>query len=287
MQTINIEKIPQTKFLYIFSIFWTLFSLALCLWSISVSSYNTSKLSHFDDCSVSNCVSTNCTIKSCVHNKCQSIYTVPGCCEDNINCTQINSTANYAFNSMCTSEINMCQPSSQNSIMSNERYVQNTLPFDEYIILNGVNNINGNVNITQLYTEFVSISNLTELFNIADRNESITFTNISASSSVNLYKFTNFAIVTAYNGIHINCTNRNGSLSLSNAIPSDFLPLHETEFVTYGTISSDSYIINLIFKTNGDLVIGYFDETSQNFLYFLNQLILDIKPFTVFFNTNS
>lgn len=84
---------------------------------------NSDVIAYHNECN--SCQSTKCTIKDCINNKCKEIYTVPGCCENNVNCTIQVSTANYAFESICSSQVDTCSP--QSHLMHNQEKRSQTI----------------------------------------------------------------------------------------------------------------------------------------------------------------
>lgn len=86
------------------TIFTLLLANGVAFYSVNVNSYK-----ELNNC-IDDCVSSKCTIKTCRENSCINLFIIPGCCEDNVNCTQQESTANYAFNTVCSNEIDTCDP---------------------------------------------------------------------------------------------------------------------------------------------------------------------------------
>jgi hypothetical protein len=230
----TLTRFPKYKQLYNtehqtdigFVVFTGLISLVLICSSIallSMSVVNHELTRDYWKCSMENCVNkaSYCGVNTCSPTgECITLGRIDGCCEPGENCTAQQSTANYAFNTICFSEIGPCQPAlSQNSISS---YIiqQST---EENVL-----NINGDVSISD--SAYINgIANVTTYNFDSWLEEDNTFSLVNTDSSVPivLKKLGDFVIY--YFDIW-NATVTNDLLFTQNGtISSDLLPHNSSD----------------------------------------------------------
>lgn len=103
-----------------------------------------------------------CEIRTIVNGKCHTIGTVPGCCEDNVNCTKQDTGANYAFNTICTSEIGPCDTSIQSDTRAPSYRSNNARSsVSNYAIAPSINfNSNMRIHNTLFISSTLNLSNI-------------------------------------------------------------------------------------------------------------------------------
>lgn len=272
--TWNLHRIQEenktNKYLFYFGIVCMILTVIVFVFVCVFSIMNKIKIHNVNKCSINNCFSTECDIKTCNDGKCQVIFSIPGCCDSGINCTEQTSTANYAFDTICSLSISRCDPVKNFAIYYDDEVsnfvVSNPIEINANILANNKMNVIGLLTIGNIvFSDLTgySISNTTNFTftsQIGDNNN---------ASFARFRKFGNAGIM--FIPETLGTCNITTEIYIDTAIPVDisqssFSPIFtKGKPISYSTIASNDV---------GDLILGEYDAQQNMTQYFYDDLVL-------------
>jgi hypothetical protein len=246
--------------------------------AIFLSSFDIGKVEKISQCTYENCISTadDCSIKGCIQGKCEIIKRIPGC-----DGPDFNSTANYAFQSICFLQSSACSSVSQIQSMSASENIGYSVSQPKMTVKGPVQ-FSGNMNASALHLNGSVTNNITQLL---QRNS--TYFNMTLSGNTSdiiefqVSKLSGLAILQMIVQFDVPVSATTLHLQTTASIPTDYIPARNFSKVVSGRFNSTDTICVVGLSTHGTLDIGYF--VSGSFLTSIIHTSFSLYPFVLIY----